>query len=557
MSIHKGPVTLLSAASARALDAEASASWGLDSFVLVEAAGRLCARVLAAAFPEFFPPKNNPFMVVLAGSGNNAADAMVMLRSLLLSGHVDGEGAALVINKVPEKEPRSPRSEAFLSLQKMGVPAAVWEQDAALIEGLLSRADIIIDGIAGTGLDGPLQGSAAEMLALINKYKDTKLLISIDLPSGNSDSWQPGMPIAKAGATLAIEPLKLCLFRPAARPYSGAILPVGEIFPPQLIGQFHSQKNISAEGRTRSSAELIDWDQAARLIPPVSSAAYKHERGVVEIRAGSPDAPGAARIAARGAQAAGAGLIRLVVDQAIHPILAANAGGIMVAGTGNTAAEVGDGARFSPDAILLGPGWGKSPDREVMLRHALEQEAAGIPLILDADAILLAKDCVFHGNALLTPHPGELAAYAGVSKDGLLSDPAPLLLKVAAEKKAVILFKSHVMYAASPDGRLGIIDGMQAVLGMGGSGDLLAGFCAGIAARQKSAGRVEGGSGGMANTGLPDSGLYFCALAAAALLIESAKSPESGSRFLDPLELADTAADLAGKAWLPGRLCHG
>jgi NAD(P)H-hydrate epimerase len=420
----------------------------------------------------------------------------------------------------------------------------------------LETADLIIDGIAGTGLDGPLRGPAAEMVRTLNKLKEARhkahnLIISIDVPSGNSDSWKPGMPLVEADAALAIEPLKLCLFAPAARPYGGNILPVGEVFPPELIAQFR-------ENAGGGPAELIGWDQARLRIPPVSRTAYKYERGVAEIRAGSPEAPGAARIAARGAQAAGAGLIRLVVDPAIHPILAANAGGIMVATVNDADATAG---RFAPDAILLGPGWGKTPDREAMLGRALEKEAAGVPLILDADAVLLAKDRVFHGNALLTPHPGELAAYTGLSKDEILADLFPLLRSLAAEKNAVFLFKSHAMYLAAPDGRLGIIDGMAPVLGMGGSGDLLAGFCAAIAARWRAiAVQFAAQKSGI--------DLYACAAAAASLLIESAKAaparipsrrnpfplcrnPSPAHRFLDPLELADRAADLAGEAWLP------
>jgi NAD(P)H-hydrate epimerase len=585
--LQDGTPVLLSAASARALDREASASWGLDPFALVEAAGRRCAQVLTAAFPAFFSSSRyyGKRIAILAGSGSNAADAMVLLRSLIVSGYTGAESSVLVINKIPAEGIRNPRSEAFRSLQKIGVPVLVWENEnvkprkgnGLRIEEALASADLIIDGIAGTGLEGPLHGQAAEMVNAFNKLKAPReepsppsipfapppispmpLLISIDVPSGNSDHWKPGAPIAEADATLAIEPLKLCLFNPAARSCSGTILPVGKIFPLQLIDQFRSAAHTPGAAINfpgTASAELVDWNHARRRIPPVARTAYKYERGVVEIRAGSPDAPGAARIAARGAQAVGAGLIRLIVDPVIHPVLAANAGGIMVANNTEAAAGAGgmdgcdtggaESGRFKPDAILLGPGWGKTADREIQLRHALEKEAAGIPLILDADAILLAKNCKFHGNALLTPHPGELAAYAGVSKDDILAECAPLLFRLAAEKNAVILFKSHVIYAACPNGRLGIIDGMTPVLGMGGSGDLLAGFCAGIAARCFA---------WDCDTPAPGVGpcdLYICALAAASLLIECAKSPELGSRFPDPLELADKAADLAGAAWLP------
>jgi NAD(P)H-hydrate epimerase len=241
---------------------------------------------------------------------------------------------------------------------------------------------------------------------------------------------------------------------------------------------------------------------------------------------------GAARIAARGAQAAGAGLVRLLVDEALYPVLAPSAGGIMIAAAGSEGAAEG---RFVPDTMLLGPGWGRGPERLPVLEKALLREEEGMPLILDADAIALARDRVFHGNVILTPHPGELAAYAGLPREEALARPGPVLLELARRKRALILFKSHVLIIAAADGRLGFIDGMVPALGTGGTGDLLAGICAALAARMKRAGTYDG---------------YACAAAAAALLIKSAQHADI---FIDPLELGDTVAGLAGAAWL----CRG
>jgi NAD(P)H-hydrate epimerase len=332
------------------------------------------------------------------------------------------------------------------------------------------------------------------------------------------------MPIISADVTLSIEPQKYCLYTPAARPYSGMILPVGEVFPSGLTA--------SCDG-----AALTDWDSAAPMIRKVRPDAYKHKRGTVEIRAGAVGSAGAALIAARGAQSAGAGLIRLVCDETLYPVLASRAGGIMVVPSGKADTEEGKSGRFTPDALLLGPGWGRTLDRTLMLKKALKYEKEGVPLVLDADAITLAGKTVFHGRTILTPHPGELASYAGIEKEKLLSRPAPALLKLAREKKAVILFKGHVMTIASFDGRLGVVDGMEPALAAGGSGDLLAGFCAAIGARMVQDGQGFDG--------------YTCAAAAAALLIASVKSEELAGRFLDPLEIADKAARLAGEAWLP------
>jgi NAD(P)H-hydrate epimerase len=93
----------------------------------------------------------------------------------------------------------------------------------------------------------------------------------------------------------------------------------------------------------------------------------------------------------------------------------------------------------------------------------------------------------------------------------------------------------------SPDGRVGIIDGMNPALAAGGSGDVLAGFCASIAARWNSSAACS-------------VDMYDCACAAASLLVQAAKTADIAGTFFDPAELATAAAALAGAAWLPQRI---
>ncbi|MDR2630406.1 MAG: NAD(P)H-hydrate epimerase, partial [Spirochaetaceae bacterium] len=223
-SASLGGEKLFSAESAQDLDTQAP-SWGLDPLALVEAAGRLCARLIIRDFPQLFsasPPK----IVVAAGSGNNGADALVMLRSLILEGRASPAASAVVINRLPGSGDHTPRSEALRTLDKMGLPIYPW-RDAVPQSGFagIDEANIIIDGIAGTGLRGPLSGAAGEMAAWIGECKQRARapggtrgepppkpwIVSIDVPSGNFDGFEPSMPIIQADLTLAIEPKKACL----------------------------------------------------------------------------------------------------------------------------------------------------------------------------------------------------------------------------------------------------------------------------------------------------------------------------------------------------------
>ena len=513
---------LLSATMARDMDQVAVAEWSLSPFALVDAAGRNCARVFVEAFPMLFdqrPRAGVRRIMALAGSGNNGADALLMLRALILMGYVDVDECGVLINRVPAPDNVSPVALAFRALQRLGVYTNTYREDDW-------DARIIIDGISGTGLQGSLRGDAVSLVASLNARKASRNLpfvVSVDVPSGCFDEWLSGMPLLRADATLAIEPLKAALYKPLVRVAAGTILPVGELFAPKQMALFFR--------RTEQRIELLDWEEARQRIPMIKPDAYKYERGVAEIHAGSVGSAGAARIAAQGALSAGAGITRLIVDDALYPIVAVNAGGAMVVPASIAVSET-LAPRFESDAMLLGPGWGRGSDRFATLEVALVREAVGTPLILDADAIALAKGRVFHGNAILTPHAGEFAAYTGLHKEAALANPYPILTGLARETQATILFKSHVLIIAAPDGRVSVVDGMTPALGAGGSGDLLAGICVALAARMKRADTFDS---------------YICATCAAALLIEAARSINA---FVDPLDLATRVGQLAGTAWL-------
>jgi NAD(P)H-hydrate epimerase len=520
---------LLSAVMARDMDQAAVAEWSLSPFALVETAGRNCARVFVEAFPALFdiprPCARARRVMALAGSGNNGADALLMLRALILMGRVDADECGALINRVPAPDDASPVALAFRALQGLGVYTNTYVEE-------VWDYSIIIDGITGTGLQGPLRGDAVRLVASLNARKatfDVPFVVSVDVPSGCFDEWLPSMPLLRADATLAIEPLKAALYKPLVRVAAGTILPIGEVFAPKQMALFFR--------RTEQRIELLDWEEARRRISVIKPDAYKYERGVAEIHAGSVGSAGAARIAAQGALSAGAGITRLIVDDALYPIAAANAGGAMVVPASVAMVSEASAPRFESDAILLGPGWGRGADRFAALEAALALEATGIPLILDADAIALAKGRVFHGNAILTPHAGEFAAYTDLHKEAALAHPYPILTTLAREKQATILFKSHVLIIAAPDGRVGVVDGMTPVLGAGGSGDLLAGVCVALAARMKRADTFDG---------------YICATCAAALLIEAARGVNA---FVDPLDLATRVGQAAGAAWL-GQQAH-
>ncbi len=519
--------------AARDLDAAAIGGHGLSESALIDAAAKGCADALERLGPIPSPT------AVIAGAGNNAADALGAAVILAARGVLVPADLTVVLRSEKERAALSASGsqEPFFAsrlraLAERGAAVAVWDGPEGKAAAALRASRLILDGLFGTGLSGPARGAGAEIIAFLNALSSAdgglRKIVAVDLPSGLSDAADPSCPILRAEATRAVEPVKACLYRPFARSFAGRILPVSGVFPASLL-------------EAVPGIPIVSLIEAAAAIPPVPPDAYKHRRGLVEIHAGSVGAVGAAKLAARGAAAAGAGLVRIVADPDIWMPLAASESGAMVRRKGSA-----EGGREAPaDAYLIGPGWGPGPGRRDELENLLSRDGA---FVLDADALaLLAPHEGDAGSALpptsiATPHPREFSRFACVDQRVVETDPDGPLLEEAAKRGATIILKGHLMRVAAPDGRLAYVDGMEPVLATGGSGDVLAGLVAALAARSF---RAAGEGGGAFDP-------FSCALAGAALLVEAGKAARKEAGFCDAAEFARQAARIAGRLWLGG-----
>ncbi|AEJ19586.1 NAD(P)H-hydrate dehydratase [Gracilinema caldarium] len=553
---------LVSCHEAHKIDERAMVEWCLSSSVLVEAAGRECANSLIAVWSQIVPETvktstRSLSIILVAGSGNNAADGMVLLKTLILKGFCNILRCKVILAKpIADSEMNAtanptPRSQVFKILQKMGIPCLLW-QDLSEKERytVFSKADLIIDALTGTGLSGPVHGAVAELIAVINKIRNmntSQRIIAIDIPSGLSDSWEIEYPLIAADLTLAIEPVKACLYKPQARMKAGHIIPVTGIFPEALLTQIAQNTLITFS--------TLASDQNAREALSVQKDAYKHKRGVVQIFAGALGTSGAAMLASRGAQAGGAGLVQLVTEQLLAEQLMAQAGGLLVTCQLwlNEQKEQGMRSALTPDAIVMGPGLVWNNEKEVQLQKAIHyqiQQHCG--LVFDADAIVHAAVYTFTGPTVFTPHPVEFERLINVlphdtyesnipSDDELrrmiATNPVPLLQRAARQINAVILLKGHVIYISAPDGSYSVIDGMESMLAMGGSGDLLAGLIGALMARMRR------------NRITIDP--VLCSQWAVTILLEAGHRLAHTKGFQDPLTLAEMIGTVAGELWLP------
>ncbi len=401
-------------------------------------------------------------IVALCGAGNNGGDALAVLRHARFAGFCE---LAAILGREDLGEPPSLYLD---SLRALGVPILSWYRQRDESLGILARAALLLDGIAGTGLEGPLRSGLAELAAAANACPAP--VLAIDLPSGLRDAFRPGDPLVEAAWTISVEPRKAALYAPAQRPSCGEILAAEGVFPLDTLRGEHDDG---------ASTFLIEASDLRSWLPAPSPDLHKGERGRLAVFAGAIGSTGAACLASRSALAAGAGLVALFASPETLPILSCRLESVMVKPEPDEPGAI-DPKRW--DALLAGPGWGDCDRNRAALGRLL---SSGLPAVLDADAIRLYRRLRDSGFAsasplLLTPHPGEFEALTGLAPALALADPESQLREQAAKLGAVIVLKSSVTWIAAPDGRIGVWEGRESGLATAGSGDVLAGLAAGI-----------------------------------------------------------------------------
>lgn len=451
------------------IDEVAQTQYSLPSTVLMENAGIKLHRRLSALYADLLAVGPT---VVLVGKGNNGGDGLVIARQAATQGSTD-----ISVVYLSDELTGDPATH-MAACRALGIPMHQWPSDDA--REAVSNAALIVDAVFGTGIRGALRGSGADLVSAANECDAVR--VAIDVPSGLGDEFEPGFPAFAADTTLTVELAKRCLYLPAARPFCGTIETVSIGFPKALL--FADDEE----------AELVRWDDVGTYVKSLPESSYKKTRGVVGIFAGAVGTTGAAVLASLGCARSRAGLVHLYVDREIYPAIASMASSVLVHPLSDSMSTF-DG--FT--ALLIGPGWGRSKDRASMLRSAA---IVDVPAVVDADGLNVLAECrscgesiTFQTTAVLTPHPGECARLTGVGTGKILADPVPHCRRLALETDAVIVMKSHVTYIVPPEGRVLIVDGMNAALGTGGSGDVLAGVIAGL--RGSGASAVEAAVGGV------------------------------------------------------------
>ncbi|WP_299167144.1 NAD(P)H-hydrate epimerase [uncultured Arthrobacter sp.] len=423
-------------------------------------------------------------VVVLVGSGNNGGDALFAGARLQQRG--TGTTAVLTSERV--------HTDALAAFRAAGGRV---EQ---LTEGTLDRlaervaiADLVIDGILGTGGVGGLRGVAVNLIERVNARGITGRVVACDVPSGvNADTGETAGEVLRADLTVTFGGLKAGLLMGAGACAAGRVATIN-------IGL--------ADTLPKPSAYALEPGDFRSLYSQPQPADHKYSRGVLGIAAGSAMYPGAAVLATGAALATGVGMIRFLgpapvaaLINTVHPEVVCSQGSV---------------ADSHVQAWLVGPGATEDPGQRQRARDAI---ASGLPTVVDAGALPLLSERV-GSHVILTPHAGELAALFerrgdGVERGVIEAAPAKFARRAAHATGATVLLKGSTTVVAAPGGEVFSQANATPWLATAGSGDTLAGILGALVAT--NARENDAGAGSL--LGPPPSSRWAALAAAAAML---------------------------------------
>ena len=411
---------------------------------LMQRAGAAVARAVEARF-DLQPVR------VLCGPGDNGGDGYVAASELAARGWpVTVEALA------------SPTTEAALRARDgWKGPVVSWGQDG--------DERLVIDALFGAGLNRPLDAAVIHRLAPL--LAGTHQIVAVDVPSGLSGD--TGRPVG----SWALSAVLTVTFQ--ARKPAHVLLP----------GRERCGEIVVADiGLGELSSRLFENDPDLWLgrFPWPSTEGHKHSRGRLGVVSGGPWRTGAARLAARAGLRAGAGLVTLVSPRDALAVNAAHLEAVMLVAA-DTADEI-EVACADMDAVVVGPAAGVD---DATRDKVLALGRTGAALVIDADAITVFRASpsdlfsLLDLDDVLTPHAGEFERLF----PGLLATSETRIAaarEAARRAGAVVLLKGGDTVIAHPDGRAAVTFNAPPWLATAGSGDVLAGFIAGLQAQGAS-----------------------------------------------------------------------
>jgi ADP-dependent NAD(P)H-hydrate dehydratase / NAD(P)H-hydrate epimerase len=430
---------------------------GTPGFALMMSAGQAVAEAAMELVEE------GP-IVVVAGRGNNGGDGFVAAAELA------ARGREVSVILLCERD--SLQGDAASAARGWKHPVLPFNPQA------IGKPALIIDALFGAGLNRPVKGDPYEMIEAINA--NGAPVLSVDLPSGINGTSGVVMGVAiRATETVTFFRKKPAHLLLPGRIHCGVV----------RVADIGIDAHVLDEIAPRTFENLPQLWHGAFPVPRIDG--HKYARGHAVVVSGDLAATGAARMSARGALRAGAGLVTLASPREALAVNAAALTAVMVHATDTVVefAELLNDKRLN--ACVIGPGAGVG---ERTCDFVLTALSAKRHLVLDADALTsfaVAPDRLFEAiksepdsQVVLTPHEGEFPRlFSDISNKHPLRSKLERVRTAAERSGAVVLLKGPDTVVASPDGRAAIAANAPPWLATAGAGDVLAGIIAGLLAQ--------------------------------------------------------------------------
>jgi hydroxyethylthiazole kinase-like uncharacterized protein yjeF len=434
---------------------------GTPGFALMLSAGQAVAEAARDLVEE------GPILVV-CGPGNNGGDGFVAAAELA------AQGRDVSVILMCERE--ALRGDAASAARGWKYPVLPFTPQA------IGRPALIIDALFGAGLSRNLAGEAHDMIAAINASGAP--VLAVDLPSGVNGTSGAIMGIA----VKATETVTFFRKKPAHLLLPGRIQ-CGRI----RLADIGIDEKVLDEIRPLIFENTPLFWRKSFPVPRIDG--HKYARGHVLAVSGAISATGAARMTARGALRAGAGLVTLATPRDALAVNAAALTAVMVRAVDTAIELAGELQDRRFNAVAIGPGAGVGERTRDFVHTALSAERH---LVLDADALTSfadAPDRLFEQikasvdlHVVLTPHEGEFPRlFSDISNKHPGRSKLERVRAAAERSGAVVLLKGADTTVAAPDGRATIAANAPPWLATAGSGDVLAGIIAGLLAQGVSA----------------------------------------------------------------------
>jgi hydroxyethylthiazole kinase-like uncharacterized protein yjeF len=468
---------VVTAAESRRLDELTIGRYGTPGHVLMERAGAGATAVLL----EQFPHVRRKRVVVIAGKGNNGGDGFVIARLLRRKG-VKAE--VLLLGKQAEVKGDAAGALAALrrargTIARGTISEATSGRDIAKLPAAMEGAALLVDAVFGTGLNAPVEGSYADVLHMMNASGIP--IFAVDIPSGLHADHGTALGVAvqaEATATFGYAKLGQVIYPGVGHVGALAVVDIGIA--------------LEALAEVQPRRRLLDPAEVAPLVPVRAPETHKGNCGHVLIVAGSRGHSGAALMTGHGAARAGAGLTTVAGPASLNDVLASGRPEVMtVLLRDRDGFVVFDEAQIrsaleGKNAVVVGPGLGTHEDAQKLVSFLLAEVA--LPMVVDADALTcVARDRSVlksaRAQALLTPHPGEMARLLATDTAAVQLDRCGVACAFAQEHHCTVVLKGARSIIAAPDGSMWINPTGNPGMASGGMGDALCGILGGLLAQ--------------------------------------------------------------------------